>query len=59
MIFTCVSSKGQSVVDYCIVSYENPHLLEDFKVVRGSDMITNDHEYVPFVVITIQSFPYT
>ena len=27
--FTCVSSKGQSVVDYCIVSYENVHLKWD------------------------------
>jgi hypothetical protein len=30
--FTCLSSKGQSIVDYCFVSYEN--LFQDFKVVR-------------------------
>jgi len=38
--FTRVSSKGQSVVDYCIVSYENLHLFQDFKVVRATDLIT-------------------
>jgi hypothetical protein len=38
--FICVSSKGQSVVDYCIVSYENLHYFQDFKVVRATDLIT-------------------
>ncbi|CAG2243151.1 unnamed protein product [Mytilus edulis] len=37
--FTCVSSKGQSVVDYCITSYENLHFFQDFKVIRASDLI--------------------
>ena len=41
MMLTCVSCKVQSVFDYCIVNYGNPHLLQDIKVVRGSDMITN------------------
>lgn len=37
--FTFVSSKGQSVVDYCITSYENLQLFQDFKVIRASDLV--------------------
>ena len=31
--FTCVSSKGSSVVDYCIVPWENLKVIEEFSVV--------------------------
>ena len=31
--FTCVSSRGSSVVDYCIVPGESQSMIEEFKVV--------------------------
>ncbi len=36
--YTCVSSKGKSVMDYCIVPYESLHLFSQFKVHLALDM---------------------
>ncbi len=36
--YTCVSSKGKSDVDYCIVPYESLHLFSQFKVHLALDM---------------------
>ena len=38
--FTCISTKGCSVVDYCIVPYEYLNLCSDFSVVRANDLVT-------------------
>ena len=38
--FTCVSSKGLSVVDYILVPYEILHWFSDFRVVRSKDLFT-------------------
>ena len=37
--FTCVSGKGCSVVDYCLVSKENFHIIENFKVTTMSESV--------------------
>ena len=37
--FTCISTKGCSVVDYCIVRYEYLNLCSDFSVVRANDLV--------------------
>ena len=37
--FTCVSSKGCSVVDYCIVGVDNIDLIDNFKVATMSECI--------------------
>ena len=37
--FTCVSSKGSSVVDYCIVPLENLNIIEEFRVVAMRESI--------------------
>lgn len=39
--FTCVSTKGCSVVDYCIVPYDNLNLFKDFCVIRANDLVTS------------------
>ena len=36
--FTCVSSRGSSVVDYCIVPCENLSMIEEFRVVTMAEM---------------------
>ena len=38
--FTCVSTKGLSVVDYFIVPHENLHWFSDFTVTRSKDLFT-------------------
>ena len=37
--FTSVSSKGCSVVDYCIISHDQLNDFQYFKVVRASELI--------------------
>ena len=37
--FTSVSSKGTSVVDYCIVNHEDLSMFQDFHVLRVNDML--------------------
>ncbi|CAG2255414.1 unnamed protein product [Mytilus edulis] len=39
--YTCVSTKGCSVVDYCIVPYDNLNLFKDFCVIRANDLVTS------------------
>ncbi|KAH3728101.1 hypothetical protein DPMN_054048 [Dreissena polymorpha] len=36
---TSVSSKGTSVVDYCIVNHEDLGMFQDFQVLRVNDML--------------------
>lgn len=36
--FTCVSARGASVVDYCLVAHEQLHLFNKFKVVRARSL---------------------
>ena len=38
--FTCVSTKGLSVVDYLIVPHEDLHSFSDFSVTRSKDLFT-------------------
>ncbi|CAG2252849.1 unnamed protein product [Mytilus edulis] len=38
--YTCVSTKGCSVVDYCIVPYDYLHLFSNFAVIRANDLVT-------------------
>ena len=37
--FTCISSKGCSVVDYCIVGVDNFELIDNFKVLTMSECV--------------------
>ena len=37
--FTCMSSRGSSVVDYCIVPYENLSMIFKFRVVTMPESI--------------------
>ena len=37
--FTCVSSRGSSVVDYCMVPCENLSMNEEFRVVTMAESI--------------------
>ncbi|VDI17339.1 Hypothetical predicted protein [Mytilus galloprovincialis] len=39
--YTFVSTKGCSVVDYCIVPYDNLNLFKDFCVIRANDLVTS------------------
>ncbi|CAC5415626.1 unnamed protein product [Mytilus coruscus] len=39
--FTYISTKGCSVVDYCIVPYDNLNLFKDFCVIRANDLVTS------------------
>ena len=41
--FTCVSSKGSSVVDYCLVFKDDLELISDFKVVSMADFVDRFH----------------
>ena len=61
--FTCVSGKGCSVVDYCLVSKENFHIIENFKVTTMSESVeemdcrgvvtrTPDHSLMSWEVAT-------
>lgn len=38
--FTCFTSQGQSVVDYCLVGYESLQNCHSFNVIRPRDLIT-------------------
>ncbi len=40
--YTCVPSKGKSVMDYCIAPYESLHLFSQFKVHLTLDMFMED-----------------
>ena len=37
--FTCITSRGHSVVDYCIVSQDDVSLFSEFKVTRATEII--------------------
>ena len=37
--FTCVTSKGSSVVDYCLVFKDDLEVISDFKVVSMTDFV--------------------
>ena len=37
--FTCFTSQGQSVVDYCLVGYENIQNFHSFNVIRPRDLV--------------------
>ena len=37
--FTCVSSRGSSVVDYCMAPCENLSMIEEFRVVTMAESI--------------------
>ena len=37
--FTCITSRGHSVVDYCIVSQDDVSLFSEFKVTRATETI--------------------
>ena len=36
--FTCISIRGKSVVDYCVIPYETLGLFSDFQVIRATDL---------------------
>ena len=37
--YTCISARGSSVVDYCLVPYENLQRYYDFEVIRARDIL--------------------
>ena len=37
--FTCFMSQGQSVVDYCLVGYENIQNFHSFNLIRPRDLV--------------------
>ena len=39
--FTFVSPRGCSVVDYCLIPYENLHNISNFSVIRASSLVTD------------------
>ena len=60
--FTCVASRGSSVVDYCIVPCENLNLIEEFRVItmaesideikiRGESLRVPDHSLLLWEVV--------
>jgi hypothetical protein len=38
--FTCISTKGCSVVDYCIVPYDYLNIFDKFCVTRANDLVS-------------------
>ena len=52
--FTCITSAGRSVVDYCLVSHDDLNTFSDFKVCKVTDVINEiGHE----TVLHSASFP--
>ena len=52
--FTCITSTGRSVVDFCLVSHEDLPIYSEFKVCKGTDIINAiGHE----TVLLSASFP--
>ena len=39
--YTFVSTRGCSVVDYCLIPYENLHNISNFSVIRASSLVTD------------------
>ena len=39
--YTFVSTRGCSVVDYCLIPYENLHSISNFSVIRASSLVTD------------------
>ena len=51
--FTSVSTKGSSVVDYCLVSHSDLPMFSDFHVFTASDLVNLDGNICNVVPSTI------